>query len=223
MQILSTFFPKHPKPRTVVHAGPLLMKRTGGVGALRRYLRIPRRREVFLIHQGQTRLREVARAAGVTDIALDSAAKQDANAATEMALALGARRLDFTIDEPALTRPSGGALRELSLNEAERLARNPEVRPRIRAKLRAGCAALRHGISRVRIGDPPALAKDEATTLVVDPTVTFGARENRPREGTGQEARARAASSQPPLAPLALPRHTRRRHPPSERPATAAA
>lgn len=177
MNMLSTFFPKHPRPRTVVHAGPLLLTREGGIGALRLYLRIPRRREIFLIHEGQEPLRDAAEDAGVTDIALDTAAGREtnageANATTEMALALGARSLDFAIDEPSVSHPrSGDPLREITLNEAESLARNPELRPRIRGKLRAGCAALRHGVSRVRIGDPRALARGQATVLLPDATV----------------------------------------------------
>lgn len=171
MQLLPIFFPRDRSPRTVVHAGPLLMKRPGGVRALRRFLRIPRQREVFLVHQGQESLHDVAKETGVTDISLESTAKQDANAATEMACALGARRLDFAIDDTGVSGRDGEPLREISVSEAESLARHPEVRPRIRAKLRAGCEALRQGMLRVRIGDPLALAKDEATVLVPDPTV----------------------------------------------------
>jgi hypothetical protein len=152
-RLLSTFFPRHPKPRTLVHAGPLLMERAGGLRALGRYLRIPRRREVFLVHHGQKPLRSVAQDAGVPDITIRSHAVEDDAAATaEMALALGARRLDNTIDEPGVKRPNGELLREITLTEAAALARSPEVRPKIRAKLRAGCAALRNGMSRVRIG-----------------------------------------------------------------------
>lgn len=168
MRLLPTFFPKRARPRTVVHAGPLLLKRSGGESSLRRYLRIPRRREVFLVHHGEESLREVAKQAGVTDIAVDAPERQEANAATEMALALGARRLDFTIDEPAVSAADGDALGEISVREAEILARDPNLRPRIRAKLRAGCAALREGVARVRIGDPVALARDRATVLLPD-------------------------------------------------------
>ena len=70
MRWLPVFFPKRARPRTVVHAGPLLLRRDGGTRALRRYLRIPRKREVFLIHHGQERLEDVAREAGVTDISV---------------------------------------------------------------------------------------------------------------------------------------------------------
>lgn len=171
MRLLSTFFPKNARPRTVVHAGPLVLKRPGGAKALRRYLRLPRRRELFLIHKGQEPLREVAQEAGVADIALVTSARQEAYAATELALALGARRLDFSIDEPGVCGPDGDALRQVSLSEAEVLARDPHVRPRIRAKLRAGCEALRQGVARVRIGDPAALLAGRATVLVPDPTV----------------------------------------------------
>lgn len=198
MRLLSTFFPKHPRPRTVVHAGPLLAKRAGGLRALRRHLRIPRRREVFLVHQGQESLRDLAKETGVTDITLETSTTQDANAATEMALALGARRLDFTIDERGVSRPNGQPLREITVNQAESLARSPGVRPKIRAKLRAGCAALRHGVSRVRIGDPSALTKDQATTLVPDPSVPLAARGHPHRDSGAGEARAEAPSPQSP-------------------------
>jgi hypothetical protein len=190
MRLLSTFFPKHPRPRTVVHAGPLLVKRTGGIRALRRYLRIPRRREVFLVHPGQEPLRDVAKETGVTDIALETSAKQDANAATEMALALGARRLDFTIDEPGVSPTNGEPLREITLKQAERLALSPEVRPKIRAKLRAGAAALRQGVSRVRIGNPAALTRDQATTLIPDVSLPVGARERPPSDRDFGETQA---------------------------------
>lgn len=168
MRWLSTFFPKHARPRTVVHAGPLLLRRDGGERALRRFLRVPRKRELFLVHHGQAPLHHVAKEAGVTDITVDASAKEEADCATEMALALGARRLDFTIDEPCVVAPDGSPLREIDVREAERLAADPEVRPRIRAKLRAGCSALRNGVTRVRIGDPPALTRGRATVLRPD-------------------------------------------------------
>lgn len=197
MTLLSTFFPKRARSRTVVHAGPLVLRHPGGAGALRRYLRIPRKREVFLVHHGQPPLREVARATGVADINLDSPTRQEANVATEMALALGARQLDFTIDEPGVAGPSGEPLPELTLREAETLARNPVVRPRIRAKLRAGCVALRQGISRVRIGDPAALTRDRATRLVRDPDAPVRA------QGGARQPRDPAAPEQ--AAPCAQP------------------
>lgn len=171
MRLLPTFFPKHARPRTVVHAGRLVLKRPDGPGLLRRYLRRPRRRELFLVHKGQEPLRDAALDAGVTDIALDAPARDEANATAELALALGARRLDFSIDEPGVPGPDGEALERVSLSEAEALVRDPQLRPRIRAKLRAGCEALRQGVKRVRIGDPGALATDRATELVPDSAI----------------------------------------------------
>lgn len=200
MQFLSTFFPKHARPRTVVHAGPLLLRRSGGERSLRRYLRIPRRREVFLVHHGQESLREVAEQAGVTDIAVDASERQEANAATEMALALGARRLDFTIDQPTVSGPDGTAVREIRVREAEALARHPNVRPRIRAKLRAGCAALRKGMARVRIGNPGALTRDQATVVFPEAALPSSDRvlpRGEPAEHSGAE---RAPCAQPPDA-----------------------
>jgi len=209
MRLLSTFFPKRPRPRTVVHAGPLVLERAGGVRALTRYLRIPRRREVFLVHHGQEPLRNVAKEAGVTDIALEASAKQEANAASEIALALGARRLDFTIDEQGVSASNGEPLREITVDRAEALARSPEVGPKIRAKLRAGVAALRHGVSRVRIGDPSSLTKDQATTLIPDASMPVEARENPPRDAASKTAEAAAA----PQPPLVLARRSRQGRP----------
>jgi hypothetical protein len=168
--MLSNLFRRRPRPRTVVHAGSLLLRRRAGLESLRRYLRVPREREVFLVHQGQVPLREVAQDAGVMDISLEASARQEADAAAEMAVALGARRLVFTIDDPAVSRPDGRPVGEITVHEAERLARAPGLRPKVRAKLQAACAAIRHGLSMVRIGDPPALTRGEATTVVPDPT-----------------------------------------------------
>lgn len=174
--LLPTLFPDRKRPRTVVHAGPLLLERPGGVGALRRFLRVPRRREVLLVHYDHHdggSLRSAARDAGVVDIALGSPppdeVHEEALGVVEMALALGARCLDFTIGEPGVRGRGRGPLEEISLSEAESMERDPRVPARIRAKLGAGCEAMRHGVARVRIGDPVALTADRATRLVRDP------------------------------------------------------
>jgi hypothetical protein len=200
MQLLSMFFPRHSRPRTVVHAGPLLLKRPGGARSLRRYLRMPRKREVFLVHHGQKPLRAIAREAGVTDIAVDTSEREEARVATEMALALGARRLDFTIDEPGVRGPTGDPLREIDASAAESLARDPNIRPRIRVKLRAGCAALREGVARVRIGDPAALARDEATVLLPDAKATSSVGARSPSEDTPAPVPNGERESNPPFA-----------------------
>jgi hypothetical protein len=142
------------------------MRRDGGVRALRRYLRIPRQREVFLVHHGQENLHRVARETGITDITVGATASREADAATEMALALGANRLDFTIDEPAVSDADGNRLGEVTVDEAALLARDRALRPRIRSKLRAACEALQLGMWKVRIGDPVALSRDQATVVV---------------------------------------------------------
>lgn len=200
IRFLSTLFPQRPRPRTVIHAGALLMKQSGGVRALRRYLRAPRGREVFLVHRGQEPLRDVAQNAGVPDITLEAPAGRDANAAAEMALGLGARRLDFTIDAPALSGPEGERLREIGVSEAEAMARRAEVRPTIRAKLNAGCAALRNGVARVRFGDPEALAKQQATVVLPDLGAAGEVRLLPPaREGSEPEAGRASSQGRPPL------------------------
>jgi len=168
MRMLSTFFPTHQRPRTVVHAGPLLLSRADGERLLKRYLRIPRERQVFLVHRGRESLRDLAKQAGVDDIRVDTTDAKEADVATEMALALGAGRLDFSIDEPGVIDRHGETLGAIGLRDAEALARDPSQRPRIRAKLRAGCAAVRTGVVLVRIGDPTALAADRATVLAPD-------------------------------------------------------
>lgn len=178
--MLSNLFRRRPRPRTVVHAGSLLIRRKSGLQALRRYLNVPREREIFLVHKGQVPLREVAQEAGVTDISLEASSRQEADAAVEMAIALGARRLVYTIDEPAVSGPDGEPVGEIGVREAERLARQPGVRPKIRAKLRAACAAIRHGVSLVRIGDPPSLTKGEATTVVPEVSVPAALLERPP-------------------------------------------
>ncbi len=172
MQFLATFFPRPPRPRPVVPAGPLLIDRPDELGGLRRYLRSPRQRELFLLHQGEAPLRRVADEVGVVDITLSDATGDDADdgarEAAEMALALGAERLDFAIDEPGVADAEGLIVRALTPTQAEIMAHRAEIRPRIRAKLRAGAAALRLGASRVRIGSPSALKRDRATELVPD-------------------------------------------------------
>jgi hypothetical protein len=183
----------------VVHAGPLILRRKSGLQALRRYLRVPREREVFLVHQGQVPFRELAHDAGVMDISLEASSRQEADAAAEMAVALGARRLVFAIDDPAVSRPDGERVGEITVDEAERLAHQPDLRPKIRAKLRAGCAAIRHGVSLVRIGDPPALTKGEATTLVPNASAAEAMREQMPPRAPRAPAAA-AALARPALA-----------------------
>ncbi len=183
------------RPRDVVHAGPLLMGRADGAGALRRYLTLPRRRDVFLVHAGQERLRATAAEAGVDDIPLAAeSAEQEARAAGDKAVALGARSLDFAIAESAVVSPNGEALREITTLEASALAANPRVRPRIRAKLRAGVAAMCEGVSQVRIGSPAALATDHATRLVPEPSIPG----ERPARSPGPEPDRKAPAPTPP-------------------------
>jgi len=170
--LLQSLFPKRARARSVVHAGALIAGAENGPRALRRYLRFPREREVFLLHNGQEMLSEAAEDAGVTDISLSEPhARAEAMAAAEMAVALGAGRLDFAIDDPCVTDPNGTPLQELTVEEAESLARRTTLGVRLRAKLRAGCEALRSGLTRVRIGNPAALLRDQATVLVRDPAV----------------------------------------------------
>jgi len=148
---------------------------------------------VILLHDGHEPLHEAALDAGVTDISLESPARNEANAAAEMTLALGARRLDFSIDESGVSRPGGDPLREISVREAESLAGNPNVRPRIRAKLAAGVTALRKGVERVRIGDPTALARDMATVVVLDPDIPISSHERTNRDAAVPRAGVIAA------------------------------
>jgi len=200
MQIRSSILPARPRPRTVVHAGPLVLRRPRGRSLLERYLRAPRKREVFLLHSGQDELREAAKYAGVVDIALDTPAKHEATEAAEVAIALGARRIDFTIDEPRIVTPDGEERHELSLIEAEALSHNPRVRPRIRAKLRAGCSALRRGMRHVRIGAPEALIDDCATELRTESHAGVGALRD-PAAADSDRAQPDVEPGRPPKSP----------------------
>ncbi len=168
MNGLSLFFPPNShRRRTVVHAGPLLAECPGGLLALSLFLKRARRRDLVLVHPCDRALAALAEEAGVTDLVLDADGARDPSLeAGEMALALGAEGLDFTIDEPAIFAPSGRRLRRLSVSAAEALARDPARRARVRAKLRAGGEAVRCGLARVRIGTPESLASGRATEIV---------------------------------------------------------
>jgi len=169
---LNTLFPNSDDARMVVHVGPLLDRTKGATRALRRYLDEPRDRELLLMHHGTERFGDVASDAGVTDIPIAAEDPHgDARTAGEMAVALGAEQLDFAIDALGVVGPDACVRRRVTLREAESLADQGAVPPRIRGKLRAGCEAMRHGVLRVRIGHPEALRRDRATVLVPDPAI----------------------------------------------------
>lgn len=185
-----TPFPNAPRrPRTAVHAGPMVLDKDRGPEQLERYLAGADERKMFLVHHGQPRLRTVAREAGVEDVRLnDRRPRPEAERATEMAIALGAEEIEFTIDRPALENDVGRPIQEMTAHEAERLAADPSRRPEVRAKLRAACEALRRGMRRVRIGNPSALSRDRATVIVPDPPMAMGMALSGPGEDTSGDA-----------------------------------
>lgn len=181
MQPLSILFPKRSGPRTVVHAGPLLRDRPGWLSALRGYLRYPRRREVILLHDGETDVSRVAEEVGVTDLTFGKApAGVESLAACETAVAMGAARVDFAIDDAAVRDVEGFALQEITASEAAALAELPELHARIRGKLRAAAEGLRNGLARVRIGDPSALLRNRSTVIVPDGAFSLDERKRSP-------------------------------------------
>ena len=163
-------------PRTVVHAGPLVLAREGAPRGLERYLEREEGRELILLHGGQSTLKEIARESGVNAVRLDEMSDHEEEvAAADMAIALGAEQLEFAIDEPCLRNDLGRPIRELTAYEARAYAADARVPTRIRAKLDAGCSALERGLSKVRIGHPAALDRERATIVFPDPPLDFGA------------------------------------------------
>ena len=164
----------------VIHAGPLVLERPDGKNALRRYLIAEESERTVLVHPGQEALEDAAARAGVEAICTrHSKAASDEQAATDVALRRGARRLDFTISAAGVRDLHGQLLRWLTLTDADAMSRFGWLDRRLRKKLRAACLAVRRGVGRVRIGSPAALRRDEATELVPDPDVPWETR--RPR------------------------------------------
>ncbi|MCR9094369.1 MAG: hypothetical protein NXI30_09140 [bacterium] len=177
-------------PRTVVHAGPLVLARDGAPRGLERYLEREEDRELILLHGGQSTLKEIARESGVNAVRLEEMAHHEEEAAAaDMAIALGAEQLEFAIDDPCLLNDSGRPVRELTAYEARAYAADARVPKRIRAKLDAGCSALDRGLMKVRIGHPAALDRERATIVFPDPPLHFGVELREPEEPEPAEAR----------------------------------
>ena len=199
-------------PRTVVHAGPLVLARDDATMRLERYLDREADRELILIHHGQATLQEIAREAGVNAVRLESVSREsEERAAADMAIALGAEQLEFAIDEPCLRDDSGRPVRELTAYEAKAYAADTRLPTPIRSKLQAGCSALDRGLTQVRIGHPAALDRERATIVFPDPPMDFGAElvdpdDSEPAASVAATNRIReqAASEEPSLPPLDL-------------------
>ena len=175
--------PRSRPPRTLVHAGPLVLARDGATSGLGRYLEREEDRELILLHRGQTAYREIARDTGVNAIRIeDLQAQEEELAAADMAIALGAEELEFAIDEPCLRNDAGRPIRELTTYEARAYAADARLPTRIRAKIDAGCSALERGLARVRIGHPAALDRERATTVFPDSPMDFGAQLSEPSD-----------------------------------------
>lgn len=166
-----------PEPMTFVHAGPTLLEEPSLVGSLRHYLRrCDDDEQRVLLHAGQPALHAVAEQLDVPEIAIDT---EDARLGvdrevSELALELGASSIEFAIDRPALGRPGGRPIRSLTAREAERFARTAALPERIRCKLLAAAAGVRHGLEKARIGAPFALMRDLATVIRPDAAVQVG-------------------------------------------------
>jgi acetylglutamate kinase len=85
--------------------------------------------------------------------------------AQAVAMALGAERLDFITDVPAV-RTARGDARTLSPADVAQLMRDAEVKGGMVPKLHAAVAALRGGVGRVRVGNLETLADGRATAVV---------------------------------------------------------
>ena len=193
-------------PRTVVHAGPILLDETDGVDSLERYLARPSERELFLVHNGRPLLRQVAHDAGVSDIKVDPVqSAPEAEKAADMAVAIGARDLEFMIDRPALKNVTGQYIRQFTLHEAESYACDPTLRQEIRRKIWAGCDALRRGLERVRIGNPRSLARGRATEILPDTPFALGAELSKPPESPNTDDEDPAPTPDPERQPLKMP------------------
>ncbi len=183
--------PRARPPRTVVHAGPLVLARDGAPRGLERYLEREEDRELILLFGGQPTLREIARESGVNAVKLEQASRRQEDAsAADMAIALGAEQLEFAIDEPCLRSDTGRPIRELTVYEAREYAADARVPTRIRAKLDAGCSAIERGLSKVRIGHPAALDRERATIVFPDPPMALGLELAEPEDPEPAEARS---------------------------------
>lgn len=178
------------RPRTAVHAGPLVLARNDAPTQLERYLDREEDRELILMHRGQPVLREIARETAVNAVRLEGFAEQtEARAAADMAIAVGAEQLEFAIDEPCLRNDAGRPIRELTAYEAKAYASDARLPIRIRAKLDAGCSALERGLRQFRIGHPAALDRERATVVFPDSPMAFGAELCEPEDPEPADAR----------------------------------
>lgn len=167
-----------PEPMTFVHAGPTLLEEPSLIDSLSHYLRRREEEEErVLLHVGQPALTDVAQRLGVPEIEIEPHAAELGvdREVSELALELGASAVEFAIDRPALARPGGRPIRDLTAREAERYARTAALPERIRCKLLAAATGVRHGLQRARIGAPLALMRNLATVIHPDPVVQTSA------------------------------------------------
>lgn len=202
-QTMTTFPDNHREPRTVVHAGPLVLSEDDARSSLGHYLGQDETRHLVLVHHGQPALRAAARAAGIEDIKVDQIEdRPEDEFAADMAVAISARELEFTIDRPALKNSYGHLIGELTLHEAEVLAADRTLRHAIREKLVAGCDALRRGVGRIRIGSPNSLRRNRATVITPDPPIAVGA---MLRSGDDPDSNSSSPDRDPEQQPLHFP------------------
>jgi hypothetical protein len=166
-----------PEPMTFVHAGPVLLSTEEAIRSLEQYLWRRRSEDVVLVHGGRSELHAVAEGSGVLEIEIDApnVERLDEDRETaDMAVEIGASSVEYAIDRPALTRPGGAVISELTASEADDLAARATLGERIGSKLRAAASAVRAGVGFARIGGPRALLRDRATVVYPDPAVTIG-------------------------------------------------
>jgi len=176
MRIQSAIARIPPESMTFVHAGPVVLRERSALASLRHYLRVCAEDRLVLVHRGRAELHAAAERAEVPEIELDKIeASLDENAAAaELAVELGATSVEFAIDRPGLSRPGGRRIQELTVREAERLARTAALPERIRRKLLAAANAVRRGLLYARIGGPLALLRNSATVVYPDAAVQVG-------------------------------------------------